>query len=161
VGGEHPPTNHLGAKKLSRIGAALGYGGVGYFSNERGFSVARESSLQGISSNLLLWKRKNSSSSNVNVILTRQTCGQRSSMSAGRKRRALENHFPERICYIMMLLIPKCRGDWDRGLSIFKFWVTVLAYGEPLHNAKTPIFSCGQTHSLSEVATAQQNSFSK
>ena len=30
---------------------------VGYFSNERGFSV--ESSLQGILSNVLLWKRKN------------------------------------------------------------------------------------------------------
>ena len=34
--------------------------------------------------------------SNVNVILTRQPCGQRSSMSAGSKRRALQNHFPER-----------------------------------------------------------------
>ena len=35
------------------------YGGVGYFSNERGFSV--ESSLQQISSNFLLWKRNDSS----------------------------------------------------------------------------------------------------
>ena len=35
------------------------YGGVGYFSNERGFSV--ESSLQRISSKFLLWKRNDSS----------------------------------------------------------------------------------------------------
>jgi len=34
-------------------------GGVGCFSNERGFSV--ESSLQGIAFNLLLWKRNDSS----------------------------------------------------------------------------------------------------
>jgi len=38
--------------------------------------------------------------SDVNVILTRKLCGQRSSMSAGSKRRALQNHFPERICYM-------------------------------------------------------------
>ena len=50
----------------------------------------------------------------VNVILTRQTCGQRSSMSAGSKRRALKNHFSERICY--KFLISKCRGEWDLGL---------------------------------------------
>jgi len=48
-------------------------------------------------------------SSTVNVIWTRQTCGQRSSKTAERKRRALENHFSERICY--MFLISKCRGD--------------------------------------------------
>jgi len=38
--------------------------------------------------------------SSVNVILTRQTCGQRSCMSAGSKHRALENYFQERICHI-------------------------------------------------------------
>ena len=48
-------------------------------------------------------------SSNLNVILTRQTCGQRSSMSAGSKRRALQNHFPERICY--MFLMSNCREE--------------------------------------------------
>jgi len=31
----------------------------------------------------------------ANVILTRQTCGQRSSRAAESKRRALENHFAE------------------------------------------------------------------
>jgi len=44
---------------------------------------------------------------NVNVILTRQTCGQRSSMSEGGKRRALAFYFPTRICY--MLLVSKYR----------------------------------------------------
>ena len=45
----------------------------------------------------------------VNVILTRQTCGQRSSKAAESKRRALENSFPGRICYLFP--ISKCRGD--------------------------------------------------
>ena len=47
--------------------------------------------------------------SSVNVILTRQTCGQRSSRAAESKHRALENHFTEWICY--MFLMSKCRGD--------------------------------------------------
>jgi len=47
-------------------------------------------------------------SSHVNVILTRQTCGQRSSRAAGSKRRALKIYFPDRICHIF--LISKCRG---------------------------------------------------
>jgi len=59
-------------------------------------------------------KRFVGSSSYVNVILTRQTCGQRSSRAAKRKRQALGNDFSERICY--MFLISKFRGDWDPGL---------------------------------------------
>jgi hypothetical protein len=43
----------------------------------------------------------------VNVILTRQTCGQRSSRAAESKRRALGNN-SERICY--MLQLSKCKG---------------------------------------------------
>jgi len=46
-----------------------------------------ESSLQGISSNLFVVETKQYVSSNANVILTRQTCGQRSKMSAESKRR--------------------------------------------------------------------------
>jgi len=46
-------------------------------------------------------------SSFVHVILTRQTCGQRSRRAAERKRRAPGNYFSERICY--MFLISKCR----------------------------------------------------
>jgi len=68
----------------------------------------------------------------VNAILTRQlwTCSQRSSMSAGSKRRALENYFPERICH--MFLMSKCRGDWDLGLCTS--WLS--AEREPLCHAK-------------------------
>jgi len=51
--------------------------------------------------------------SNVNMILTRQTCGQSSSMSAGSKRRALVFYFSVRICY--MFLISKCRGESNLG----------------------------------------------
>ena len=45
----------------------------------------------------------------VNVILTRQTCGQRSSRAAQSKRRALGNHFCEWICHTF--LISKCTVD--------------------------------------------------
>jgi hypothetical protein len=50
------------------------------------------SSIQRISSNFLLEQFVGSS---VNVILTRQTCGQRWSRAAESKRRALQNYFPE------------------------------------------------------------------
>ena len=66
----------------------------------------------------------------VNVILMRQTCGQRSSGAAESKRRALGNHFSERICY--MFLISKCKGDRDLGLCT----TLVLAFGEPRSNDK-------------------------
>jgi len=59
----------------------------------------------------------------VNVILPRQTCGQRSSMAAESKR-----YFPGWICY--MFLISRFRGDWDLGQC--SFWV--LAKREPLRN---------------------------
>jgi len=65
--------------------------------------------------------------STVDVILTRQTCGQRSSKAAESKRRlgALGNYFSERICY--MFLLSKYRGDWDLGLCT----TSGLAFGEP------------------------------
>ena len=66
--------------------------------------------------------------STVNVILTRQTCGQRSSKAAESKRRALGNYFSGRICY--MFLISKYRRDWDLGLCT----TSGLAFGEPQHN---------------------------
>ena len=48
-------------------------------------------------------------SSFVNVILTRQTCGQRSSRTAESKHQTIGKYFSEQICY--MFLISKCRGD--------------------------------------------------
>jgi len=62
----------------------------------------------------------------VHVILTRQSYGQRSSMSVERKRWALEIHFSVRICHVFPT--SKCRGEQEPGLCIF--WV--LVYGEPL-----------------------------
>jgi len=82
-----------------------------------------------------LWKRNYSSF--VNVILTRQTYGQRSSRAAKSKRPALGNYFSEQICY--MFLISKCRGDWDSDLCTF--WI--LAKKESLRNA-TFRFFCRQ-----------------
>jgi len=61
----------------------------------------------------------------VNVILTPQICGQRSSRAAESQRRALENCFSERSCY--MLQLSKFRVDRDLGLCT----TSVLAFGEP------------------------------
>jgi len=66
----------------------------------------------------------------VHVILTRKTCGQRSSRAAESKRRALGNYFSERICH--MFLISNCTGDRDLGLCT----TSVLAFGEPQRNGK-------------------------
>ena len=71
---------------------------VGYFSNERGLSV--ESTLQRISSFLLVVETKRFVGSTVHVILMWQTCGQRSSMSVRGKRRALAFYFSVRIWYM-------------------------------------------------------------
>ena len=60
--------------------------------------------------------------STVNVILTRQTCGQRSSKAAESKRQALGNYFSGRICY--MFLLSKCRGDL-RSRSVHNFGTCV------------------------------------
>jgi len=70
----------------------------------------------------------------VNVILTRQTCGQRSSRAAESKRRAFGNYFSERICY--MFLMSKCRGDRDLGLCP----TLGLSFGGPMPNGKIRFF---------------------
>ena len=70
----------------------------------------------------------------VHVILTRQTCGQRSSRAAETKHRALGNFFSEQICY--MFLISKCSVDQDLGLCT----ISVLAFGEPQYNGKIRLF---------------------
>jgi len=59
--------------------------------------------------------------SNVRVILTQQTCGQRSSMAAGRKLRVPSFYFPIRFCYVF--LISRCRGESD--LDLRTTWVLV------------------------------------
>ena len=67
--------------------------------------------------------------SNSNVILGRQTCGQRSAMAVGGKRRALAFYFPVRIFY--EFLMSKCRGESDLGLCM----TSVLAKRMPLRSA--------------------------
>jgi len=66
----------------------------------------------------------------VNVILTQQICGQRSSRFAASNRRALGNYFSMRICY--MFPISKYRGDWDLDV----FTNSGLAFGEPMRRGK-------------------------
>ena len=89
----------------------------------------------------------------VNLILTWQTCGQRSSKAAESKRQALGNYFSERICY--MFLISKCRGDSDLGLCT----TSGIAFGEPRRNDKIRFFLRQNTLFFREVATAPR--FSK
>ena len=70
----------------------------------------------------------------VNVILTRQTCGQRSRGAAESRCRALGNCFSEQICYVYWIW--KCTGDWDLGLCT----TSVLAFGEPQRNGRIRFF---------------------
>jgi len=53
------------------------------------------------------------------MILTRQTCGQRSSMAAGSKHQALAlaSYVSQRIWW--MFPVPKCRREWNLGLCSF------------------------------------------
>jgi len=95
-----------------------------------------------------LWRRQRFVSCFVHEILTRQTCGQRSSKAAESKRRALGNYFPEWIC--CMFLISKCRRGWDPGLCT----TSVLAFGEPQRNGKIRFFLRHNTFFFSDVAIA-------
>jgi len=70
----------------------------------------------------------------IHVIMTRQTCGQRSSRAAESKRRAIGNYFPDRFCY--MFLISKCRGD----RVLFLFSSSLLSFGKPQRNGKIRFF---------------------
>ena len=74
--------------------------------------------------------------SNSNVIFTRQTCGQRSSMAAGGKRRALAYDFSVRIFYVF--LMSKCREESDLGLRM----TSVLAKRMPLCSADFRFETC-------------------
>jgi len=93
-----------------------------------------ESSLQRISSIFLVVETKRFVGSFTLVILTRQTCGQRSSRAAESKRRALGNYVSERICY--MFLMSNCRGDRDLGLCT----TSGLVFGKPQRNGKILFF---------------------
>jgi len=123
-----------------------------FFSLEKMRSVAF--TLQGISSNSLLWElvvgTKQFVSSNVHVIMTRHTCGPSSSMSAGSKRRALAFWFCLRIC--QMFLTSKCKGESD----------LVLCTTSVMANRMLPRISFAAKHVfLSGVATPQRHSFCK
>jgi len=85
-------------------------------------------------------------SSFVNVILTRQTCGQRSSRAAESKRRAIGNYFFERICY--MFLESKRRGDWDLALCP-TLWLGKIGWQNPIFPASKHVFFSGSCHCAS------------
>jgi len=89
-------------------------GRVGSFSNGRRFSV--ESSLQVL--HRIRWVETNEFVvSNPIVIYTQKTCGQRSSMAEGSKRRAIAFYFPIRFWYMFPIL--KCTEKSDVGLWTF------------------------------------------
>jgi len=90
--------------------------------------------------------------SSLTAILTRQTCGQRSSRAAESKRRAVWNYFSERICY--MFQISKCRGDWD--LSPCTTWV--IAFDLFFRKYHTLHFTC-QKRSAAQWRLPKKNVF--
>jgi len=81
---------------------------------------------------LAVWiqNQKKSFGSNPNVILMRQTCGQRSGMAVESKCRGLAFYFSIPICYLFPL--SKCRGKWDPGLCM----TSGLVKGMPLRSGK-------------------------
>ena len=95
--------------------------------------------LQRISLKFLWWKQ-NDLSVVLYVILTRQTCGQRSSKTPEIKHLALGNYFFERIC--CMFLISKCRDHWDLGLHNFGTyaWRTTAQWQNPIFPASKHVF---------------------
>jgi len=87
----------------------------------------------------------------VNVILTRQTCGQRPSRSAESKCQALGNYFSERIQFAIFIK-SKCTGDRDLGVCA----TLIHACGEPQRNGKIRFFLRRNTFFFPEVATAHR-----
>ena len=83
---------------------------------------------------LFVLETKQFVSSFLNVIYTRQTCRQRSSMAAESKHRALGHYFPGQSCH--MFLKSKCRWDQDLGLCT----TSGLAFGESHCNGKIQFF---------------------
>jgi len=75
---------------------------------------------------IFLVETKQFVSSFVNVTLTRQTCGQRSSTGVASTRRVIGNYFSGRICY--MFIISKFRGDQDLCLC--------TNFGQPQRHGK-------------------------
>ena len=126
-------------------------GWIGYFSNERGFSA--QSSLQRISSNFFL-KTKRFVCSSVNVILMRQTCGQRSSWAVESKRRAPDNYFPEWIAISF-----QSQNVKETEISVG----ALFGYLQKKNCCTMPIsnFFCGRNMFFSEVVIAQRFSFRK
>jgi len=59
---------------------------------------------------------KKQNNNNLNVILTRQTCGQRLGMGAASKHQALTFYFPVRICFKFRM--SKCRRESDLDLCM-------------------------------------------
>jgi len=132
------------------------WGRLGYFSNERGISV--ECTLQSISSNVFLVETNQLVGSNPNVILMQQICGQRSSIFAGSKRRALAFYFSVRIC--CMFPISKCRGESDLGLCTALHnsaqFCTTLRVANSMR-WRLPIKQRVRLHNSLEVGTADLN----
>jgi len=87
--------------------------------------------------------------SNPIIMLPRQTCGQRSSMTTGSKHRA-------RACYLCIwfrytFLLSKFRRESDLGLCTFSIWVCAFFRDMPKECCSTVATCdefCGQTHFL-------------
>ena len=105
-------------------------GRIGFSSNQRLYSV--EFSLQSISSNSSLWKRKNWSV----VIQTWSWCGQPAASARAGCGKQTAFYFPIIICYVF--LISRCRGESDLGLCM----TSVLSKRMQLHSADSDLKTC-------------------
>jgi len=93
----------------------------------------------------------------VHVILTRQTCDQRSNRAAESKRRTLGNYFSERISY--MFPISKCRGVLNLLFSLFFSFVfpSSARWQNPIFPTSKHVFfrilpsRCGSANASTEV----------
>ena len=92
--------------------------------------------------------------SSVNVILMRQTCGQRSSWAVESKRRAPDNYFPEWIAISF-----QSQNVKETEISVG----ALFGYLQKKNCCTMPIsnFFCGRNMFFSEVVIAQRFSFRK
>ena len=127
--------------------------GVGYFSNvETQILIGIQFTRHFIE--FVFVEMRQSVGSNSNVILTRQTCGQRSSMVAGSKHRTLSFYFPLRMRYIFP--ITRCKREWNLGLWTF----LVLDKRMRETQCHLPMNFTAKNVCISEVGPAQPHPFS-
>ena len=97
-----PKSQSFETSRNIRWGCPVGqiYGGVARLGISATNADSQWNPVYNVTHRIFVVETKRFVGSFVHVILTRQTCGQRSSRGAESKRLALGNYFSERICYM-------------------------------------------------------------